>query len=240
MWMAGASQAFDSNGNIFVMIGNGQFNVDIGGDDLGDSWVKIPTFGGTSLAFVNDPKNYLTPSNQDFLRAGDADRGSGGLILLPDQTGTTTPHLLVGGGKDALIRLVNRDNMGGFNGRVDPNQPTPALQEVGGNAFGFWSSPSYWGSTSGNYIYTNGVGGTLRQLRLVTNALGASQLAPIAESQMTSGYPSSTPVVSSNGSMPGTGVVWLLNRNDNALHAFDAGNVTRELYNTNQVQARDG
>src|SRR5262249_45415091 len=104
MWMGGASPTFDANGNIFVMIGNGPFNVDIGGDDLGDSWVKIPTFGGTSLAFVNDPKNYLTPSNQDFLRAVDADLGSGGLILLPDQPGTTTPHLLVGGGKDALIR----------------------------------------------------------------------------------------------------------------------------------------
>src|SRR2546423_15026079 len=125
--MGGASTGSGAKGNFFTMIGNGQFNVDIGGDDLGESWVKIPTNGGPSLAFVNDPKNYLTPSNQDFLRAVDADLGSGGHTVVPDQPGTKTPHLLVGGGKDALIRLVDRDNMGGFNGRVNPGAPTPAL-----------------------------------------------------------------------------------------------------------------
>jgi hypothetical protein len=46
-------------------------------------------------------------------------------------------------------------------------------------------------------------------------------------------------VISSNGATPGTGVLWLLNRGTGALHAFDAGHVTRELYNSNQNAARD-
>jgi hypothetical protein len=38
-----------------------------------------------------------------------------GPLLLPDQTGTAHPHLVLGAGKDGNGYLVDRDNMGHFN-----------------------------------------------------------------------------------------------------------------------------
>ena len=48
----------------------------------------------------------------------DLDLGSGGVLLLPDQSGAH-PHEMVSAGKDGTIYLVNRDNMGHFNANND-------------------------------------------------------------------------------------------------------------------------
>jgi len=239
IWMGGASPAFDASGNLYVITGNGPFNIDLGGRELGDSFAKVATNGGTGFFFSGDPKDYFTPSNQDHLRQVDADLGSGGITLLPNQSGTTTPRLLVGGGKDGYLRLIDRDNFGGFNGRVDPNAPNKMLQEIGGHGNGFWSSPAYWNSNNGQYVYAMGVNDVLKQYQLGVGDNGQSRLTHIASGSTNSGYPSSTPVVSSNGGQAGTGIVWLLNRATRALHAYDAANIATELYNSNQRSDRD-
>ena len=44
----------------------------------------------------------------------DLDLGSGGTMLVPDQSGAY-PHLAISAGKNGTIYLVNRDNMGRYN-----------------------------------------------------------------------------------------------------------------------------
>src|SRR6266404_8453963 len=76
------------------------------------SRVKISTAGG-SLTVVD----YFTMYNEVAESAADQDLGSGGELLLPDMTDSTNTvrHLVVGAGKDAIIYVVDRDNMGKFD-----------------------------------------------------------------------------------------------------------------------------
>jgi hypothetical protein len=51
-------------------------------------------------------------------------------------------------------------------------------------------------------------------------------------------YPGTTPSISANGS--GAGIVWAVENGSTAvLHAYDAADLTRELYNSNQNSSRD-
>ena len=72
--------------------------------------------------------------------------GSGGAILLPDQTdeGGAVRHLLVGAGKDGNIYLVDRDNMGKFAAGASSN--TNIYQELTGALLpeGAYSTPAFF------------------------------------------------------------------------------------------------
>src|SRR5207248_5743 len=121
IWQAGGGPAADAAGNVYVSTGNGTFNASLGGTGYGDSFVKLAAPAG--VLAVND---YFTPFNQSSLESLDADLGSGGLLVLPDQS-TGTAHMVVGAGKQGTLYLVNRDNMGHFNaaGNSQIVQPRP-------------------------------------------------------------------------------------------------------------------
>ena len=106
VWMANAAPAIDSNGDIFVVTGNGPYNPQWGLDQLGESIVHlIWTPGNPGSLTVSD---WFTP----FLDADrdeghkDQDLASGGVIALPDETG------LIAGGKDGVYYHVSTTNMG--------------------------------------------------------------------------------------------------------------------------------
>ena len=66
--------------------------------------------------------DYFAPANAVALSVRNQDLGSSAPIILPDSAGSAAhPHLVVGGGKTAPIYLVDRDNMGRFNGTAGPN-----------------------------------------------------------------------------------------------------------------------
>lgn len=91
IWQGGNGPAADTSGNIYLMTGNGDFNANqTGGQDYGDSFIML-----SPQLKVED---YFTPYDQATLDANDIDLGSGGPVLLPDQTGPD-PYLLIGGGK---------------------------------------------------------------------------------------------------------------------------------------------
>ncbi len=239
LWMAGGAPAFDENGDMYLMTGNGPMDADLDGGSIGDAFVHVRTNRGLSMAFSGAPSDYFSPSNQGFLDAVDADLGSGGLLLIPTQAGLKTPRMIVGGGKDALLRLLNRDDMGAFTGRANPNAPNNVLQEVPfGN--GFWSCPAFADAGGGPCVYAMAVGDLLKQYRLGPDAKGKGHLTFVAQGPTGAGYPSSTPVVSSMGPRAGTGVVWVLNRGNNALLAYDARDVSREIYSSQTNSTRDG
>jgi len=134
IWQSGEGPSADASGNIFVISGNGTFDADVGGIDFGDSFLKLSTNGG-GLTLVD----FFTPFNQAFLNSNDLDLGSTGTLLLPDQTGTAHPHLVLGAGKDGNAYLVDRDNMGHF--RSTDNSQIVQTIAISGSIYG---TPASW------------------------------------------------------------------------------------------------
>jgi hypothetical protein len=228
IWMAGAGLAADSSGNIYFLDANGTFDTTLtaGGfpvnGDYGNAFIKVST--ASNVLAVAD---YFNMHNTVSESGSDEDLGSGGTLLLPDLTDGlgNTWHLAVGAGKDANIYVVNRDSMGRFN----PNTDSAIYQEVSGNGLGggVWSMPAYFNNT----VYYGAVGDTLKALSIVN----AKLVAPAgSESAASFAYPGTTPSVSANGTS--NGIVWTVgNAGTGVLYAYDATNLTTELYDSNQA-----
>ena len=234
IWMAGGGPAADSAGNVYVLTANGVFDTALDANgfpsqgDYGNSFVKIAT--GSGALTVAD---YFTMYNEVEESNADVDLGSGGIMLLPDLTdsGGATRHLAVGAGKDGNLYVVNRDSMGHFN----PGNNAQIWQELSGALpGGIWSTPAWFDGT----VYYGPVGGALLAFR-VTNALLPS--APSSHSALAFGYPGTAPAVSAHGTADG--IVWACESAGSGaavLHAYDAGNLATELYNsTHAAGARD-
>jgi hypothetical protein len=227
IWMSGDGLCVDANTNLYFATGNGSFSEDTGGGDYGDSFVRLSTTNGMAVA------DYFTPYNEAVLAANDRDLGSGGTILLPDSAGSTAhPHLMVGCGKDGTLRLVDRDNMGHFNSTND-NQ---IVQELPGVINGAMSTPAYFN----NQIYYQGVNDLMKAF-YISNAVMAT--TPVSESATSFGYPGATPSISASGT--GNAIAWAIeadaytNSGPAILHAYNATNLTQELYNSSQNLSRD-
>ncbi|HEY6338012.1 MAG TPA: hypothetical protein VIW68_05925 [Candidatus Sulfotelmatobacter sp.] len=109
VWMSGYGPAADDSGNILFVTGNSDPSGSTydGVTNIQESVVKVPANLGVVL-------DLFTPSNQGSLDQADADFGSGGLLVLPDQPGST-PHLAVATGKVGTMYLMNEDNLGGYS-----------------------------------------------------------------------------------------------------------------------------
>jgi len=221
--MAGTAPAADTAGNMFFIIGNGDFDTNLNAQgfpsngNCGNCFVKLTTSGGLKLADYFTPQNTVAESNAD------EDFGSGGGILLVDVTDSTgtVRHLSVGAGKDSLIYVVDRDSMGKFNPTADQ-----IYQEISGQlGGGVYSMPAYFNGT----VYYGAVGDALKAFPVVSAKLAGT---PSSQSTHTFGYPGTTPSVSANGT--NNGIVWAVD-NGGILYAFDATNLTTELYNSNQA-----
>jgi hypothetical protein len=91
-------------GRIYVATGNGPFNPSEG--DYGDAVLSIS-------ADARHLFGYYAPSNYAELEPSDLDLGSSSPALLPREAGTATPLMAVQGGKDAVLRLLDRTYLGG-------------------------------------------------------------------------------------------------------------------------------
>ena len=233
IWMSGAAPAVDASGNIYFIVGNGTFdtNLDPSGfplqHDCGNCFAKISAISSSPPLSLLD---YFTPSDTVAQSDQDLDFGAGGPLLLPDMTDANglARHLAVGSGKDANIYVVDRDNMGKFNSGADNiYQLIPG--ELSGAEFG---KPSYFNNT----VYYGAVGDTLKAFP-VSNAKLAT--VPSSQSPTNFAYPGTTPSISADGNT--NGIVWAVeNGGTGVLHAYDATNVGKELYNSNQASnARD-
>ena len=229
IWMAGGGPAADSSGNVYLLTANGVFDTTLDGNgfpgqgDYGNSFLKL-TLSGATLSVAD----YFTMYNEVDESNGDTDLGSGGTLLLPDvsDSGGTTRHLMVGAGKDGNLYVVNRDSMGKFN----PNNNAAIWQELPGVlGGGVWSTPAYFNGA----VYYGPQGGALRAFTLSNAMLSA---APTSQSAASFAYPGTAAAVSASGTA--NGIVWA---HENAgsgaavLHAYDAANLARELYNSAQA-----
>jgi hypothetical protein len=221
IWQTGSGPAADSTGNVFLMTANGTFDFSTGGPDLGDSFLKLDYSSG---AFALE--DYFTPDDQGSMAANDKDLGSGGVLLLPDQSGTN-PHLLVGAGKTGTIYLVNRDSMGGYDLGLDGGNGN--LQYLPGAVGPMYSTPVYWN----NQVYFAANNDGIKGFSLTNGQLSTSPI--IFSSKVgVAGVPS----LSANGAT--NGLLWIpINPAKPFLAAYDATSLV-DLYSSNQNPGRDG
>jgi hypothetical protein len=225
IWSSGFGPSADGLGNVYVVTGNGLFDADSGGSDLGDSVLRL-----TRDLAVRD---YFTPYDQAALDAADLDLGSGGLMLLPPQPGPV-PDMAVIAGKGRTLYLLNADNLGKYtNG--GPDAVLQAMPGELGKSFGVWGGPAYFVAPSGTpYVYFAGGHDFLKAFALSTSPMPQLTLAS-SSAQIFVGEGGTIPAVSSNKSAPGSGIVWAVQRPRQSntavfLMAFDATDLTKMLF----------
>jgi Abnormal spindle-like microcephaly-assoc'd, ASPM-SPD-2-Hydin len=232
IWQAGGGLLADSSANIYTSLGNGTFDAYKSGSDYGVGFLKF----NSSLTLTD----YFAPFNQYDLNLEiiNSDLASAGPLLIPDQT-STIPHLAVACGKAGTIYLLNRDSLGEYNTTGD-NVVQALYQTVGTTATptGNWGTPAYFNGQ----IYIQGIDDPMRQYYLSLSPSPLISAAPQAVSPDIIGYASPTPVISSNGLL--NGIVWLVQSSNapltnGVLRAYDAANISHELYNSSLAGTRD-
>lgn len=259
VWQSTTGLSVDADGNVYPVVSNGPFTGDKGGHSYGDSFLKLRLIKGT-LSLVD----YFTPFDQLCLVAWDHDLGSSGNLLLPDQAGPH-PHLMIGVSKGGRLYVVDRDHLGKYVGVSGLDCTKPPKQNVhvdqvvqesqDGLLPGLFMAPVYWQALDGKqYVYVSGAdadsgrGDTIKAFELTNGQLN---LTPAMQTALTYGYPGAGIVVSSNGKKAGTGILWALQpghcsagrcdpQSPGILHAYDATNLSRELYTSDQNPERDG
>jgi len=227
IWMSGAAPAADSAGNIYFIIGNGDFGTTLRTDGLpangncGNCFAKISSTSPMQLL------DYFATNNTVTQSGSDTDFGAGGPLLLPDMVDASgaTRHLAVGSGKDTIIFVLDRDSMGKFNSGANS-----IYQQINGQlAGGVFSKPSYFNRN----VYYGAVGDSIKAFPISAAKLATT---PSSHTSHTFPYPGATPTISANGTT--AGIVWVVeNGSSGVLHAYDATNLGTELYNSNQAAA---
>jgi outer membrane protein assembly factor BamB len=234
IWMSGGGMAADSNGSIYVLDANGTFDttLDMNGfpssGDFGNAMLRLSLVNG-KLTVADYFEMYNGPSES----SQDLDLGSGGPLLLPDQTDAhgTVHHLIVGAGKDKNIYLGDRDNLGKFNPATSPADNNIYQELPGANAGLVYSSPAYFNGV----LYYASDGDMLKAYPLVDAKMATT---PSSVSPTKFQHPGPTPTISANGTQVQTAIVWALDsatKNPAILHAYDPSNLAHELYNSTQA-----
>jgi uncharacterized repeat protein (TIGR03806 family) len=232
-WDGGGGPSVDAQGNLYLQTGNGTFD---GGltvttsNNYAMSLMKFTTTNG--IGFVD----YFAPSNAVSLSGSDQDLGSSAPIILPDSAGSVAhPHLVVGGGKTSPIYLVDRDNMGRFNGTSGTEQ---IVQVFNGSAGGDRdTTPAFWNNTM--YVY-----GQNSKISAFTIANAAFNTTPVQTPDTFANKGGATVCISANGNS--NAIAWTI-YNDGGqspstpcvLRAYNATNIAQELYASNQAGNRD-
>jgi hypothetical protein len=232
IWMAGGGPAADDAGNIYVAVGNGTPGYGGNISDIrnrGESALKLTPSTNTLTV-----SSWFSPHDVERLVASDLDLGVTGILLIPNTDRALT------GSKDGKLYLLDRNNMGGFNANADAS-----LQVIDfGSTAHLRSSFAYYKGEANEFIYSWSENGLLRAMpynrgngTINTNAQVTSGVqGPI-------GNNGAFLSVSSNGTDDSSAILWASHAaNGDAnqsvrpgiLHAFAAGDVTRELWNSSQ------
>jgi outer membrane protein assembly factor BamB len=187
------------NGRVYAASGNGDFNANKGGHNYGDSVLALS-------ADLSSLLGSYTPTDYRQLDEGDVDLGSTSPTILPVQTKSQTPLMLVQGGKDAVLKLLNRAALPGVGNEL---QLIDLPQ-------GLFSTPAVWTDPSNNAAIVMGFSYVVEAYELQTSSSGVSQLVQV--------WTSSPGETNGEGTSPvvADGIVFVAY--DNALFALNALN----------------
>jgi hypothetical protein len=200
----------------------------------GESALKL-TPSGSGLRV----SSYFTPFNYQHLNDDDIDYGGMGAFLIPNTS------LFLTGGKDGNLYLLNKDDMGGYQAASNQVQQVVPL---GGNA-NMHCQPAYYNAGSKAFVYVWSENDPLRAIPFdrVSNMLNP-QSQVVSSAAGPKGQSGAILSVSSNGAQDGTGIVWAAHAlsgdaehtvSPGILRAFDANDVSKELWNSQQNSIRD-
>jgi hypothetical protein len=194
VWMSGYGLAANSAGSVYFVTGNSDYS--------GTTFNRRNNITESAAEMSSDLsrlQSLFTPSDWSGLDQGDVDFGSGGLMLLPPQSGTF-PDLAVAAGKDGNLYLLNADNL---------------HKEIGSYYIdgGCWCGPSYYQGSDGiGRVVTSG-GSSLDVWTVNINSQGVPSLSKAASAGITNGQDGGfMTTISSNGTTAGSAVVWALGR----------------------------
>ncbi|MGD0373701.1 MAG: choice-of-anchor D domain-containing protein [Streptosporangiaceae bacterium] len=216
VWQSGGGLMSDGPGRIFFTSGNGVSPAPGRGSappgQLAESVVRLAVRPGGWLA----ARDFFSPGDAPALDASDTDFGSGGPVGLPYGS-KAFPRLLVQAGKDGRVFLLDRDHLGG---RMQGPGGSDAYVSKTGPFGGQWGHPAVFGDTptvtardssrSSDYVYYVGRNDYLRTLKFRVSRGGRPRLADVANSTMRFGFTSGSPAVTSDGTSPGSAVVWVV------------------------------
>jgi len=223
IWASDTGLGADADGSVYVATGNGTFDAASGGRDYGDSLLKL-ALENSSLVVTDS----FTPFNQAQLSGADADLGSSGPLLLPDQPGPHR-HLLLQPSKGGMIYVIDRDRMGQFHSQGDA--VVERIHSAGGGygAMAYWNGHVFFASSDDylrDYSIENG------HLKLKT------------QSSIKFENPGATPSVSADGSK--NAIVWAIAtktwngvERPAVLYAFDGDHIEQPIYASEQNSKRD-
>jgi len=217
MWMGGGGPAADASGDVYVASGNGFGDTPGMNSSYGNSLVRLSGTGSLSVVDSFTPFNSI---NED---SADQDLGSAGPLLLPDllDAQQMIRHLVVAAGKDGNLYVASRDNMGGFNAMQNN-----VYQEFPLSSNENLSTPIYFNGT----VYLCPSGLPVKAFP-VTNA----RLATTPSTQSAHQFSNTGAVVSVSANGTNDGIVWALDWGSGTLFAYDATDLTKNIYNSDQA-----
>jgi PQQ-like domain len=206
IWSSGMAPAADTNGNIYIMTGNGTFdatNSSFGiANNFGESMIKL---NGNLVV-----QDYATPATWSTLNSGDTDFGSGGPVLLPT-------HYVVGMGKDGRLCLADINNMGHVGNFVQS-----FAAQNSGDTLG--KSPVYWQGPATNYLFVMHANSPTKSFQFTGTSV---KTTPLGTTSITESDRSGGLSLSANGAT--NGILWEID-NDSNLRAYDAVNFPKLLW----------
>ena len=238
LWESQAGVTADAHGHLFLVTGDGPFDLDRGGRDAGDTVLEMIPQGGTLRVL-----DYFTPFNQLCLARHDLDLGSGSPLTVPGD------HELILTAKSGAVYVLAQASLGGYHtipglcapaagARTDVDRIRQELPD-GTVTGGMWGTWAYCRQGADRFVYASGVGGRLTQWRLRSD--GTIDPVPVAEAPVVFGYPGAIPVTTADQEHPGSGIVWTVDQTHGAvLRAFAADDVRRELWSSDRDAAANG
>ena len=221
----------------------------------GNSVLKFSTTRGLEL------QDWFTPDDTDFLNVWDLDFGSAGPVIIPDDD---FKDLIVAGGKDGMLHLLNRSSLGHGHTtsavqaiRITP-EPEPKPQPPTYRGPPVYNGDRDWRHLHGTPVYWNGPQGPTLYLwpemsKLKAISIRDARLAAMVESETSAaeGMPGAALSLSAHGNEPGTDVLWAsrpLNADANLqnvegiLEAYDAAHIAsaEPIWTNRQNLKRDG
>jgi hypothetical protein len=226
VWHSGRPPAVDAAGDVYVFDGNAQGSAGYDGStSFSESVVKLDPSQGLALI------DWFTPSNWSYLDVHDLDLSGSGPMLIP---GTT---LLAGGGKSGVLYLIDITNLGKF---VANDAQIVQEQSITSRIA---SGPVFWNrapANGGPLMYNWGFNDVLKTYPF--SSVFAS--SPSSVGTATMAYPGPVLALSANADQHGSGLLWATTQDpttkNGVLHAYDAENITTELWNSEMMLSRDG
>ena len=220
IWQSGQAPSIDADGNIYIVTGNGSWN---GSTQWSESFLKL----SPQLKLLD----WFTPSNHFQLDKDDNDLNSSGATLIPGS------HLAVGGGKLGVLYVLDTSHLGHLGDQR-------ALQHVKVTS-SHLHSLVYWNSAkNGQLLYIWGQRDRARVYRIDGGKVDKSPV--MSRDEKNEGHPGAMLSLSADGKRDGilwasihaSGDSWHESR-PGILHAYDADDIDRELWNSLENRDRD-